>query len=196
MAPRISPAPPAAAEAKVVEEKRMTSRINLEAALSTEEGSDGKAGSIGPKTIRLKRPGDASTIKAVPRPKMVKPAEDAGSAVMNRTARLEVPEEKAEDAEGTEGASPTRRKTIRIKRPTHGPGEDAPIVIARAEAAAAAQGEEMDGMPFSLDDEPNPAFPILAIAAVLVILVTIYLFTVQVFPAWNLSWPGKIIAMQ
>jgi hypothetical protein len=198
MAPKISSVQPGAAEVDVKtssDEKRMTSRINLEAALATDKTTLGKPGDTGPKTIRLKRPGDSATIKAMPRPKLMKTEESAGTPAMNRTARLDVPDVKAEDSsEDAEESSTTRRKTIRIKRPAQGVQEDSPVVIARA--GGAAEAGDMAAMPFSIEDEPHFVFLILAIAAVLVIIVTIYMFAVQVFPGADLSWPGKIIVMQ
>jgi hypothetical protein len=121
---------------------------------------------------------------------MVKP-EEAGTP-MNRTARLEVPEEQAEAEE--EGGSTTKRKTIRIKRPTQAAADGGaePMVIARTPGGSADQDSGMTGMPFSIEDEPNIAFPLLAIAAVLVIGVTIYMLSAQTFPTANLSWPGKL----
>jgi hypothetical protein len=183
--------PVAAAEEKPAEEKRMTSRISLEAALMPDAAAaTAKPGDTGPKTIRLKRPGDSATVKIAPKPRMVKP-EEAGTP-MNRTARLEVPEEQAEAEE--EGGSTTKRKTIRIKRPTQAASEGGaePMVIARTPGGPADQDGGMTGMPFSIEDEPNPIFPVIAIAALLVIGVTIWMLSAQAFPTANISWPGKL----
>jgi hypothetical protein len=70
------------------------------------------------------------------------------------------------------------------------------MVIARTPGGSADQDGGMAGMPFSIEDEPSVFFPLLAIAAVLVIAVTIYMLSVQAFPTANLSWPGKLPGIQ
>ncbi len=92
---RIKPTVPSAATAggPPKDAKRETSRISLEAALGGDEGAPDA-----PRTIKLKRPSEAPTVKAKPKP-------------MSQTAQLDVP------AEETKG-SPTQKKTIKVKRPS------------------------------------------------------------------------------
>jgi hypothetical protein len=114
---------------KPIDDKRKTSRISLESALAMEDkGADKGA----PKTIRLRKLGEA-TGKVTPTLDTIR-AEPAGGgrAGMGQTARLE---EEAETEE--EGPTPTRRKTIKVKRPTDKPGFR---VTAGGAAAAGAEG--------------------------------------------------------
>jgi hypothetical protein len=182
----------------VIDEKRLTSRISLEAVLMPEEAGAATpaAGDSGPKTIRLKRPGEGTTVKVISRPKLSKPDDDGTSAAaLSRTARLEEP---AEEEEG--GETPTKRKTIRIKRPTQTPSAAGTGV--RSEVSR-------EPMQFVVEDEPSWIFPFVTIAAVLVVCVVIYVLLAQAFgpnisltelsygaPGMNLAWPGKIMMMQ
>ena len=120
---------------KPVDDKRKTSRISLEAALAMED--KGAAAGV-PKTIRLKRPGEP-TAKASPTLDTIKAASPDAKAVMSQTARLD-----EEAVEVEEGTSPTRRKTIKVRRPPERPGVKV-MAGAGAEAATAggaAEGEE------------------------------------------------------
>jgi len=110
-----------------VDEKRKTSRISLEAAFSTETAKP----TDGPKTIKLKRPTEAATIKIAPKTEAPKPAEgEQAKDTLSKTAHLELPPE-------DEGASPTKRKTVRIKRPdgAGAPRESVSVATAAGEAA-------------------------------------------------------------
>lgn len=186
--------------------KRMTTRISLEAVLMTPEASEAKpavpgvpGSDTGPKTIRLKRPSEAATVKVSPKPKIAK-VEEAGSAeakaALNRTARLE----EAAEEPAAEGDTPSKRKTIRIKRPGEGGGG-----AGAPQAVSIARGEG-GGVPMVMEDEPHVTFPLLGIAACLVVIVTIYMFAAQALGPdlsltqlsygvreTSLSWPGKIM---
>ncbi len=165
--------PPSSAQAK-----RQTSRISLQDALtpmaenqpgaSDASTAETVAPSGGPKTIRIKRPGDAAasiTPEAISMP--------------------------AAEATGDSGP-PTQRKTIKLRRPgTGGDGESthhAAVLPKSAADFAAAQASA----PETDADEPGPLFGILSIAATLVCAVLVYLICVQALPALGLTWPGQV----
>ena len=195
---RIKPAPAGGAAIDTSQaEKRKTSRISLESALGTGAEGEGAPPPARPQTIRLKRPGEPATVKAVPAPE----ASKDGSA-LSKTSRLD---ESTEEAEAT----PTRRKTIKVKRPTARTAVKT-LAVARPEGAAKAapQAAPILGAPAGMSapsGEPNVAFSIISIAALLVTCFCIYMFASQVFgpnssgtklsyalPEMNLSFPGKL----
>ncbi len=175
--------------------KRQTSRISLEAAL----GSNGDKVSTGPKTIRLKRPSEAPTIKAKVAP------ESAGNA-LNKTARIELP-----DADSD--VSATQKRTIKVKRPSQrrsgksvsvkrGTSESA---AAPAAASAAAGVPGTVGRPQRSADSVHWTFITASVAAMLVCCVLIYVLCAQVLgpnisltelayaaPDAELPWPGRL----
>lgn len=174
--------------------KRKTSRISLEPAMQSGSEDEG-----GPKTIRLKRPSEAPTIK-VAKPPAAVAATAADSAAKSQTARIDMPEEEA----GVD-VSPTRKKTIRVKRPTSssddtGPKEIKPAKGSPAERAALAAANLPLGEP-----EPHGTFSFFAVAAIFICIACIYLFCSQAFgpnisltqlsygaPELDLPWPGKL----
>lgn len=197
----------------VVDEKRKTSRISLEAALAPQaEGASLAA----PKTIKIKRPSEAPTVKAV-----------VGDA--SKTAQLDI---EADDEMGA-GQTPTRRKTIKVKRPTQRPGVHGvtaatPAAVAGGAVAAAspamakpalgvavavpqpamAGGPVLQPLMFTAE-KLNPFWPITALLTVFVVIATIYMFCAQAFgpnisltelsygaKEMDLAWPGKIRIME
>lgn len=180
-------------------EKRKTSRISLEAALASESAD---ADSAGPKTIRLKRPSEAATVKvgqSSPPKTQTLPIEPE-PASLNKTADI------SGEADVPEPTVATRKKTIRVKRPSRSPGVKAASGIKRAEAevseeAVPAELEEAA----AVVDRPNWFFIFAAVVTVIVSGVLIYVLTAQAFgpnasltrlsygaPEVNLAWPGKI----
>lgn len=174
-------------------EKRKTSRISLEAVLGGESETEAEGG---PKTIRLKRPGDATHAKVDTVPKTVKVGQpSAGTAAP------------ASPAEENAGEAPTVRKTVRVKRPSGAAGRPS-ISITRPEGEAAEATPTLQPMPMQdpLGDKVNALFPILALVAVLVICVTLYMFCSQfIGPNFSLTqysyakggpelpWPNKLL---
>ena len=179
--------------------KRKTSRIPLEAAF-TAERKDAGSGAGGPKTIKLKRPGEAATVKAA---EMAQTEEGAaapeakagseGRPASGDTARLDEQVPAASEEE-----TPTRKKTIRVKRPSDTPGVRAagplPISVTSAETAVA-------------EDEPGWVWALVNVAAIAVVAVVVWMLAAQVFGpnasltplSYNvngpdLAWPGKISA--
>jgi len=168
----------ASADAPAKDAKRETSRISLEAALGTEEDAPGA-----PKTIRLKRPSEAPTVRA-------KPTE------MSQTARL--------DGAGVEDAeSPTQKKTIKVKRPTE---RKAVKSVSARHPIAPGAAREPAAEP--VVDSAHWTFLTFAIASVLICFVLIYVLCAQTFGPnvdqttltplsygandMSLSWPGKV----
>lgn len=149
-----------------------------------------------PKTIRIKRPdGATGPIKPVSEP--MKPAEPvAAEARKSETARIELPADVAEDAAAE---APTRRKTIRIKRPE---GGGAPVTVrpmAVSQPATTITRAEPGEMPVigAEDEEGGALFSVLAIAAMLVACVLIYVLAAQVgtvesLAAPNVPFPGGV----
>ncbi len=175
-------------------EKRKTSRIPLEEALTADKESEAPAEPVDParpKTIKIKRPGSESATVKVKKPAMAA-ADDGGE--MSKTARLDhLP---LDDADAT----PTQKKTIRVKRPDA--ASTAASVVARP--GLGLTPPEPSDEPRS--DEPGAVWALLALAATLVLCVVIYMLAAQAFgpnvsgtklSSWtggpNLSWPGKIV---
>lgn len=169
-------------------EKRKTSRISLEAALAPDSGSEG-----GPKTIRLKKPSEAATVRVGQNKAAGKGDTSAIEAKGNPGQTSELPKNME-----AEGPSTTQRKTIRIKRTEGARGIDLKTSIARSE-----KGEGGAGM--RATDIPHVMFLVSAIAASLVLCVLIYSLTAQAFgpnvsltqlsygaPSMDLAWPGKV----
>jgi hypothetical protein len=95
-----------------------------------------------PKTIRLKRP-DGATAKVAPTLDTIRAEAAPGGRVgMGQTARLE-----EETATEEEGPSPTRRKTIKVKRPTDRPGFRVVAGGAEAGGVRGAGGPEEEAFP-------------------------------------------------
>ena len=183
--------------------KRKTSRIPLEAALGEESAAD--VGESTPKTIRIKRPGGSGLAA---KPVSAKPV--SAKPVTAKTPTTAGVAAKAEDASGEGGeATPTRKKTVVVKRPPSGGAKK--LALSRAQGAtgsapatatAAAVGSVVQ--PTSAKtNEPGVASGIMAIAAVLVVSALIYMFAAQVIGpdktnfsyatgAPNLAFPGKI----
>lgn len=188
-------------------EKKKTSRISLSAALSADQDStDGASSGSRPKTIRLKRPSEAATVKVTPKSSMTGTATDRqlapSSAKLSETARLDIP-----PAAQTQ-SSLTQRKTIRVKRPTQQSGvAQAPSRLTTAASGPAGRptaGAPMAAAPVRAD-EPHVIFPIFAILTLLIVMVGLYLFSAQAFgpnssftqlsyamEGPDLGWPGKL----
>ena len=150
-----------------------------------------------PRTIRLKRPGE-STAKAAPTLDTIKAA--PAKAALSQTSRID--DQAIEEAEGP---TATRRKTIKVKRPSERPG----IRVADAEgpAPAAAATVNVAGT-VEEKTEGVGVFDWIAVAAALVtILTTLMVIVMLASQAWgpnpcltelsgwktgpNFSWTGK-----
>ncbi|OQA26650.1 MAG: hypothetical protein BWY59_01308 [Verrucomicrobia bacterium ADurb.Bin345] len=196
---------PATAEPSDAAKKR-TARIDLGEMLDDEQDifkrrtalidSSKFAGSTeapgAPRTIRIKRPETPPTTQ-MPRPPEPEPEEDvvvpvsqAEAARKSETARIDLPPEVAEQP-------PTRKKTIRIKRPGSSGAGSKPLVITRTPVDT---GYTPGAKP-KIVEEDSPAFAWIAIAAVLVSAVLIYVLASQVgtvaelIPA-RFPYPGSL----
>jgi len=174
------------------EEKRKTSRVSLESAVELSPEA-----AAGPKTIRLKRPAEAAG-KIVPT--VIRSA--SGSEALSATAQIEEPPEAAGSG-GAEASTVTQKKTIKVKRP-----------VTRTTIRAAVQKEQPAGIspesirvvaPVIVEARTGPFFPILAMVALLVMGVLVYLQSAEAFgPDFcltqysyakggpDLQWPGKM----
>jgi hypothetical protein len=177
--------------------KRKTSRISLDAALPGTAGTPAQK-TLAPKTIRLKRPSQPGGLQ-IPAPEAV-PAEAAPAtgAAVSKTSRLDTA-----TLDGTSGAaSPTRRRTIRVKKPL-GPGETG---ADGAPASGVAGGVAWQQPAVTVaEDRPNIFFHIAAVAAIIVLVVVTYVQSSQNFgpdvsltpyssakDGPDLSWPGRL----
>ncbi|MBW7908440.1 MAG: hypothetical protein H3C50_05900 [Kiritimatiellae bacterium] len=131
-----------------------------------------------PKTIAVKRP--LGTQPAKPATVVVSPAEKAvAEAKKSETARIDLPSGTGEDRPAT------RPKTIRIKRPD-GTSARKALTISRPDEDAAPI-RSFDGE----EEEAGSAFSIIALVAVLVTCVLLYVLAAQSI-APNLPWPGRL----
>jgi hypothetical protein len=218
-APSLRMGSPAAKTAATVgsrltaDQKRKTSRIALDAVMAAPASGPSKPGA--PKTIRLKRPADVATVRVADPSAASADAAPSAADASRKTSPVEA-ETAAGTGEAASTGSPTRRKTIRVRRPG-GAGSSRRMSVSRSSsvaagkpaggpAAAAAPGA---GAPAAEADQPGGFFAVCAIAAILVCAVAIYMLCAQVFgpnacltevsygmPEMDLSWPGKIMPKQ
>jgi len=185
------------AKAAGVADKRKTSRIPLEAALGEETVADDEDST--PKTIRIKRPGGSGpTAKPVAaRPVKAKPISPRAPS----TAEAASMAEEASEPEGED--SPTRKKTIVVKRPQSGGAKKLSLSKPKGAAIPGTAAAAVVQPAAVKTDEPGVVSGIIAIAAVLVVSALIYMFAAQVIGpdksqvsyavgAPNLAFPGKI----
>lgn len=160
------------------EEKKKTARIDLGEVLEGEEDifkrrtallDASKFGATteapgAPRTIRIKRPEPAVAPAISPTDETAPPAPAMApeTAKKSETARIELPPEATEQP-------PTRRKTIRIKRP-EGTITSKPLVITRATEAA------KPAVTVGAEEEASPVF---SIAALVALLVTVAVMVMQ-----------------
>ncbi len=173
--------------------KRQTSRISLEAAL----GSEGENKAEGPKTIRLKRPSEAPTIRV-----QKAPTADAEEGDLHKTAEIELPQE-ADDTPDTQ------KKTIKVRRPSQRRSVKSVSVKRSADGSNPASATPMAASvarPAAANtDSAHWTFITASIAAMIVTCVTIYVLCAQVLgpnisltklaywaPDAELPWPGRI----
>ncbi len=147
-----------------------------------------------PRTVRLKRPSDlprpvsvGSDDKAPPKTVVLKkPGTDESK---QSTSRIAVPDS------AIESAPPSSRKTIRIKR-SAAPSSPKTLTIARPSRSAAPTlpgdaDETLRELEAEVRGEPGVAFSILAIAALLVFCVLVYVLAAQTI-APDLPFPGRL----
>lgn len=170
--------------------KSETSRIDIGEVLEQQETDEGEAVKLpqqpeapaadAPKTIRIKRPETASVSRDE------QSAGDAGQQPENgksETSRIELPQE------ATAKQPATRRKTVKIKRPESAGGRSLTIARAPESAARTAPTVEAQG---AEEEEIGPVITLVAVAAVVVGLVLLYILAAQtVMP--GLPFPGRLV---
>lgn len=140
-----------------------------------------------PRTIKIKRPEGAAPTTEIP-PIMPPPPQKVEAARKSETARIDLPPEAA----AVEEQPPTRKKTIKIKRPGAG-APSTPVVITRPTAA----GERKPEGAAEGEVEVHPLFAWMALAAVLVMAVLIYVLAAQIGTVADLlparfPYPGRL----
>ncbi|MGI6496633.1 MAG: hypothetical protein ACOX5G_11225 [Kiritimatiellia bacterium] len=189
------PLPDGAAKDAVAAAKSKTSRIPLEAAL-------GVAANVGaaPKTIRLKRPGEA--------PAPIPVATPLGTAAASQTSRIpsaklataRIPDAVAGEVPGDE-APLTRRKTIKVRRPGAVVAPRVSVGGGEGDASDETGGDETPwtappgSFPMPRKDTAHWSFIVAACLAILVILATCVVLAAQAWgPDASLtslsSWPN------
>ncbi len=190
-------------QAQIQAAKSKTSRISLEAALGAGENlTDSGA----PKTIRLKRPSELSSgatgpiavpVATAKKMTSVMPAVSATSTVSQQSHTAKLPTQALAGVTPEEGDdnSPTRRKTIKIKRPSAATGIK--INVGQGEGGGEGGGEDA-GAPGDEDmqklslpagmtplggqaDTPHWAFLFAAVAALVVTLGVVWILAAQAF---------------
>ena len=141
-----------------------------------------------PKTIQVKRPSAQTSAPAIT--PGTPTAESVSEAKKSETARIDLP---------TEGSDRpvTRPKTIRIKRPDGTSGRK-PLMIARpaeegAEGAVVSTGFTDSSMgTIGTEEGPGVVFSILALVALLVACVVVYVLSAQTI-GLTLPFPGRLV---
>ncbi len=136
-----------------------------------------------PRTVRLQRP------TAMPKTVVLrKPGDAAAESGKSTTAKISVPEGAA-----AAGAS-TQRKTIRIKRSDGPSSSSKTLTIARPGAASpsAASEQQLQEILGAVREDAGPAFSVLALVALLVMAVLVYVLAAQTV-APSLPFPGRVL---
>ncbi len=186
----VSPQESAAIAAQAAKSK--TSRISLESALSAQPELP-QAPSAAPKTIRLKRPtemGGSAPAKPALKPptthiQIPQPPHQTGQIP---PAAVATPP--PEPAQETPDNSPTRKKTIKVKRPGAGGGPKISLNKSGegADGAASTGDEDLQQLsgfdnlaPVAAPDKVNPVFIIAAVIALLASIDLIWVLAAQLF---------------
>ncbi len=184
----VSPQESAAIAAQAAKSK--TSRISLESALSTQPELP-PAPNAAPKTIRLKRPTEMGGAPAKPALKpptthiqIPQPPHQTGQ-IPPAAVATPPPEPEQE----TPDNSPTRKKTIKVKRPGAGGGPKISLNKGEGGEAAPGVGDEnlhqlagFDNLtPIAAPDKANPIFIIAAVIAIIMSIDLIWVLAAQLF---------------
>ena len=185
----VSPQESAAIAAQAAKSK--TSRISLESALSTQPELP-PASNAAPKTIRLKRPTEMGGAPAKPALKpptthiqIPQPPHQTGQ-IPPAAVATPPPEPEQESPDN----SPTRKKTIKVKRPGAGGGPKISLnKSGEGEEGAAAVGDDnlqqlsgFDNLtPIAAPDKVNPIFIVAAVIAIIMAIDLIWVLAAQLF---------------
>ena len=169
--------------------KSKTSRISLESALSAQPELPPAGGA--PKTIRLKRPTEMGGAPAKPTLKPptthIQIPQTPHQTGQIPPAAVAIPPQEPEQE--SPDNSPTRKKTIKVKRPGAGGGPKISISKSDEGAEGAAIGDDnlqqlsgFDNLaPIAAPDKANPVFIIAAVIAILVAIDLIWVLAAQLF---------------
>lgn len=176
-APEAMPLPQTAAPAAPPSEKKITSRITLEAAFSAPSEMPSP---IQPRTIKLKRPGAPAIPTPAPAPSPISPISPAAPAAPAAPAVQDAPSlppgmtpisEAEQPSDPAADETITRRKTIKVKRPGAGIPGAPKLQLGRPDGVATEEDNLQSlsnfGVQFEPQAEPDKANPIFVIAAVL-----------------------------
>ena len=175
--------------------KSKTSRISLESALSTQPELSPASPSAAPKTIRLKRPSEmnapAAAKPALKPPtthvQIPQPPHQTGQIPAGPAVVAAPPPEAAQEAPDN---SPTRKKTIKVKRPGAGGGGGPKITLNKGEGGEAGDKGVGDDNLQSLSsiDSFGPVvapdkvvFIVAAVVAILVAIDLLWVLAAQLF---------------
>lgn len=194
---------PMADETEIIK-KKTTSRISLESAIGPRTSEVAESG--GPKTIRLKRPGES----VAPR---VAVATDAATIRIRRgeggAARNDVPDVSTDGGEpAVDGASATQRRTVVLRRPTGAAGAEVAGGERRLTAGGSAVGQGPRVTPVVVApyvDKVSWVYGLYASAATILGMVIIYMLFAQILgpnvsmtqysysvDGPRLAWPGLL----
>lgn len=166
-------------------------------------------------TLKKERPKPGSTVpiplddlapqSTADQPKTIRLKKPAGGIARSPTARTAQKDGEGE-AESPAVAPPTRKRTIKVKRPDRGTVKGRPVMVTRSKpkAQAGAESEEDDktvvaevgaaAVPLAAVEAETGVGAVLtvvaAVVAMIVVGVVAYLFAVQAFPLMGLPWPG------
>ena len=179
-------------EAPQTQPKKQTARIDISSAIPSPRDTT-KISAGAPATIRIKRPVTTSTARKPPArpPEPMVPhsvlGQQPGSAMMaegkkSETSRIELPPDAVRP--------PTRKKTVKIKRPD---GSDAgvPKLSLQRPVTSSFQAAQVEIPAKPEKEEAGIAFSIVSIAATIVLCVLVYVFLAQVL-ANGLPFPSPI----
>lgn len=182
--------------------KQDTSRIDVDAVLEKQEAKearpvDGEESTAAtepepavgvPKTIRIKRPGAPAAAVSPSAAADAVETKDPGAPddKKSKTSRIELPSETADDH------PPTRRKTVRIKRPEVSASSRQLKIMRPAESAETALPTTISGQRKEVESSLGTVCSVLVIAAVLLAAVLVYVLAAQTV-APNLPLPGRVV---
>jgi hypothetical protein len=160
------------ASQEVVDQKRKTSRISLDSVLAADSSEKPADDASRPKTIKLKRPSEAVTVKAVKKGPAA-PAAPAGDPT--KTAPLD-------EAAAAASSTASGRKTVKVRKPTMKVKKAGGAASVAPQAAGGPPGGVAPGAPAPVPyvDSAHWVFITFGIIIFLVISVSIWMFTSQV----------------
>ena len=183
--PEAMPLPQSAAPSAPPSEKKITSRISLEAAFTAPPADIPSP--IQPKTIKLKRPGAPTIPTPAAAPSPISPAAPAAPSLPPGMTPIA---DAGQAAEPAADESITRRKTIKIKRPGADIGGGAPkLQLGGRPDGIATEDDNLQSLsnfgvqfePQAQPDKVNPIFVIAAVFAAVIASLLIWVLASQTY---------------